>query len=172
MWTGGLDPAKIEVIANGPPTHLGSAVRPPHEGRRASFGYFGNINPWKGMRVLLDAAGGSSAAASISSCASMARRSTRARPFTAEIDRLFAETDSHVLRLGSYERHEVGHLMAGCGLGGDALRLVGERALVIQEAQCIGVRSSPPASAAWLRRCAMAWTACMSCRATRRTSPA
>jgi len=51
----GLPAEKIEVIANARP-----AQEPvPHrasQGRRASFGYFGNLNPWKGVLPLLQAA--------------------------------------------------------------------------------------------------------------------
>ncbi|MGU3495975.1 glycosyltransferase family 4 protein [Xanthobacteraceae bacterium A53D] len=108
----GIDPAKIEVIANGRPLSTPAAFRTPHEGRRSSFGYFGNINPWKGMRVLLDAA-----RRLIGSGLDFELRVHGAalyqnETFTGEIDRMFAETDSHVLRMGAYERHEVGQLIA------------------------------------------------------------
>ncbi|TDT93778.1 glycosyltransferase involved in cell wall biosynthesis [Azorhizobium sp. AG788] len=109
----GLDPAKIEVIANGRPLTSAAPFRPPHEGRRASFGYFGNINPWKGMKVLLDAARRLIGCGVDFELRVHGAALYQSEAFTAEIDRLFAETDSHVLRLGSYERHEVGHLMAG-----------------------------------------------------------
>ncbi|AOO82716.1 glycosyltransferase family 4 protein [Bosea vaviloviae] len=51
----GLPGEKIEVIANARPAQDAVAHRPT-EGRRTSFGYFGNINPWKGALPLLQAA--------------------------------------------------------------------------------------------------------------------
>ncbi len=108
----GLDAAKIEVIANGRPLTSAAPFRTPHEGRRASFGYFGNINPWKGMKVLLDAARRLIACGVDFELRVHGAALYQNEAFTAEIDRLFADTDSHVLRLGAYERHEVGQLMA------------------------------------------------------------
>ncbi len=51
----GLRADRIEVIANAQPPRAAA----PHAlktGRRATFGYFGNINPWKGVLELLGAA--------------------------------------------------------------------------------------------------------------------
>ncbi|OYY81330.1 MAG: glycosyl transferase, partial [Rhizobiales bacterium 35-66-30] len=52
----GLDAGRIEVVANGRPLTASAPFRSARDGRRISFGYFGNINPWKGLKVLLDAA--------------------------------------------------------------------------------------------------------------------
>ncbi|WP_051356871.1 glycosyltransferase family 4 protein [Azorhizobium doebereinerae] len=108
----GLDAAKIEVIANGRPLASPAPFRTPHEGRRSSFGYFGNINPWKGMKVLLDAARRLIGSGLDFELRVHGAALYQSEAFTAEIDQLFADTDSHVLRLGPYERHEVGPLMS------------------------------------------------------------
>jgi glycosyltransferase involved in cell wall biosynthesis len=51
----GLPGERIEVIANARPAQPPVAHRAT-EGARASFGYFGNLNPWKGALQLLQAA--------------------------------------------------------------------------------------------------------------------
>ncbi len=51
----GLPTNKIAVVANARPAVEPAPVRLNRPGR-ATFGYFGNLNPWKGVLVLLDAA--------------------------------------------------------------------------------------------------------------------
>lgn len=52
----GLPAERIEVIENGLPAEPAAAVRPLAEGeRRSRFGFFGQITPFKGLEVLLDA---------------------------------------------------------------------------------------------------------------------
>lgn len=52
----GLDPDRIRVIRNGRPRVARQPARPTSGGRRNIFGYFGNLSPFKGVNVALDAA--------------------------------------------------------------------------------------------------------------------
>ena len=52
----GLPAHAIDVVPNGRPAAEPAAHRPSPDGRRQVFGYFGNINPWKGVPSLLKAA--------------------------------------------------------------------------------------------------------------------
>jgi glycosyltransferase involved in cell wall biosynthesis len=51
----GMEAERISVIRNGRPAVTSAPVRP-GEGRRNSFAYFGNLSPFKGVNVALDAA--------------------------------------------------------------------------------------------------------------------
>jgi glycosyltransferase involved in cell wall biosynthesis len=107
----GLPEHLISVIANGQPE------RPAVERSEASrtkpvFGYFGNLNPWKGTTVLLEAA-----KQLISEGLDFELRVHGAAPFQsesfiAEIDRLFAETFPFVQRRGGYRREDIANLIA------------------------------------------------------------
>lgn len=50
-----LEEDRITVIANGRPSARPAPVRSAPDARRTVFGYFGNLNAWKGVTVLLDA---------------------------------------------------------------------------------------------------------------------
>ncbi|WP_244492267.1 glycosyltransferase family 4 protein [Aureimonas sp. AU12] len=52
----GLDPARMSVVENGLLAPSGHAPRPPKTDASWTFGFFGQINPFKGVDVLLDAA--------------------------------------------------------------------------------------------------------------------
>ncbi|HSK40036.1 MAG TPA: glycosyltransferase family 4 protein [Arenibaculum sp.] len=53
----GLAAERIEVVPNGRPAAAATPPRPGSaDGRRDVFGYFGNLNPFKGVTVALDAA--------------------------------------------------------------------------------------------------------------------
>lgn len=52
----GLDGDRIEVIRNGRPQTAARARRSVTNGKRNVFGYFGNLSPFKGVTVALDAA--------------------------------------------------------------------------------------------------------------------
>lgn len=54
----GLNPAKLAVIENGLPNAVEAEApaRRPQARQRWTFGYFGQINPFKGLDILLDAA--------------------------------------------------------------------------------------------------------------------
>lgn len=51
----GLADDRIQVIPNGQPERPRSTAVS-HERAKSTFGYFGNLNPWKGATVLLEAA--------------------------------------------------------------------------------------------------------------------
>ncbi|MDJ1159983.1 glycosyltransferase family 4 protein [Chelatococcus sp. SYSU_G07232] len=109
----GLPAGSIDVIANGRPAVPAAAHRSSPDGRRPVFGYFGNVNPWKGVTVLLKAAkrlieeeldgfelrlhGGTP---------------FQAERFVEEVDALAAATEPRVVRLGPYGRDELPALMA------------------------------------------------------------
>ena len=134
----GLAADAISVIPNGLPPRPTPAARPESAGRPTVFGYFGNLNPWKGATVLLEAAkllidegiefelrvhGGSP---------------FQSEAFVTEIDRLFDDTAPTVQRRGPYRREDVAELVAAvdCTI---VPSIWWENApLVIQEAQSLG----------------------------------
>lgn len=133
----GLAEDAIGVIPNGLPrretrsrTHAGVD--------RFVFGYFGNLNPWKGVTVLLEAA-----RQLIDAKIKFELRVHGGAPFQSEafvdgIGRLFAETAPTVQHRGPYRREDVAGLMAAvdCTL---VPSIWWENApLVIQEAQARG----------------------------------
>lgn len=130
----GLDAERIGVIANGQPER--AAVETPRmERNKPVFGYFGNLNPWKGTTVLLEAA-----KHLISEGFDFELRVHGAAPFqneafVSDIDRLFAETAPFVQRRGAYRREDIPQLIrqVDCAL---MPSIWWENApLVIQEAQ-------------------------------------
>lgn len=108
----GLPAEKIEVIAN---------ARPPQEpaphrsggGRRTSFGYFGNLNPWKGVLPLLKAARLlQSSAESEFTLRIHGGAPFQSEAFTTALDGALAEAGGVVTHCGPYRRDEVPALMA------------------------------------------------------------
>lgn len=51
----GLEPDRIAVIRNGRPDRAPQPLRPSRDGKRNVFGYFGNLSPFKGVNVALEA---------------------------------------------------------------------------------------------------------------------
>jgi glycosyltransferase involved in cell wall biosynthesis len=108
----GISEDSISVIPNGQPPR--NPVRRPPSVQRTTpiFGYFGNLNPWKGTTVLLEAA-----KQLISKGFDFELRVHGAAPFQSEsfvsdIDRLFAETSPNVQRRGAYRREDIADLMS------------------------------------------------------------
>jgi glycosyltransferase involved in cell wall biosynthesis len=109
----GLDAGSIDVIANGRPVVQPAPHRDAPDGRRAVFGYFGNINPWKGVPVLLKAA---------QQVASAGLEGFELRlhggalfqtdQFVSEVQELTKEVEPHIVSLGPYTRDEIPQLMA------------------------------------------------------------
>lgn len=108
----GLPGDRIDVIANARPSQ-----RPaPHRstsGARTSFGYFGNLNPWKGALPMLQAAG----LLEIADETGFALRIHGGAPFQAEsftmaFDRALAGAGSSVTHCGPYDRDDLPALMA------------------------------------------------------------
>ncbi|MDH7786200.1 glycosyltransferase involved in cell wall biosynthesis [Ochrobactrum sp. 19YEA23] len=106
----GLSENLISVIPNGQPER--PAINTPRRERtKPVFGYFGNLNPWKGAPVLLRAA-----QQLINESFDFELRVHGAAPFqsesfVSEIDQLFAETAPFVQRRGAYRREDIAKLI-------------------------------------------------------------
>ncbi len=106
----GLAEELISVIPNGQPERPSLETKQ-IERRKPVFGYFGNLNPWKGATVLLEAA-----RQLISEGFDFELRVHGAAPFqsesfVSEIERLFAETYPFVQRRGAYRRDDIAQLI-------------------------------------------------------------
>jgi len=109
----GLPAESIEVIPNGRPAAEPAPHRHSGEWRRPVFGYFGNLNPWKGIPVLLKAA----QRVASGGIADFELRLHGGAPFqsekfVAEVDALLGETEPYVVPLGQYQRDEIPSLIA------------------------------------------------------------
>ncbi|MCB8821414.1 glycosyltransferase family 4 protein [Microvirga rosea] len=109
----GIPESQIEVVPNGRPDAPIAPHRPSADGRRAVFGYFGNLNPWKGAPVLLKAVQRLLA----EKAGEMELRLHGGAPFQSdsfmdEVDALVGETEPHVVRLGPYRPGDISRLMA------------------------------------------------------------
>ncbi|WP_353186797.1 glycosyltransferase family 4 protein [Bosea sp. (in: a-proteobacteria)] len=108
----GLPAERIEVIANARPPQEAA----PHRaatGRRASFGYFGNLNPWKGVLPLLQAAKLLQASGEDGfSLRIHGGAPFQSEAFTTALDAALAGTEGVVSHCGPYARDEVPALMA------------------------------------------------------------
>jgi glycosyltransferase involved in cell wall biosynthesis len=109
----GLPAAKIEVLSNGRPGAPVAPHRHAPDGRRPVFGYFGNLNPWKGASVLLKASQ-KMIADNVEGFELRLHGGTpfQAESFANEIDALVRETAPQVARLGAYKPHEIPELVA------------------------------------------------------------
>jgi glycosyltransferase involved in cell wall biosynthesis len=110
----GLPAERIDVIPNGHgQSESGRAPdRRSGDGMRNVFGYFGNLNPWKGVTVLLDA------------CRQLASNSVdfelrlhgaplfQAETFVSDLDAGFRDAGPRVRRIGGYDRADVPALIA------------------------------------------------------------
>ncbi|MCO5091280.1 glycosyltransferase family 4 protein [Bosea sp. (in: a-proteobacteria)] len=108
----GLAAERIEVIANARPTQEAAPHRPA-TGKRTSFGYFGNLNPWKGVLPLLQAA----RILQASGAEGFSLRIHGGAPFQSEaftsaLAAALAGTEGVVSHSGPYARDEVPALMA------------------------------------------------------------
>lgn len=108
----GLPAEKIEVIANARPAQEPAPHRDGAE-RRISFGYFGNLNPWKGVLPLLQAARLLRAAGDKDfSLRIHGGAPFQSEAFTTALDAALATTEGVVTHCGPYRRQEVPALMA------------------------------------------------------------
>ncbi len=108
----GLPGERIEVIANARPAQEAAPHRQA-KGRRTSFGYFGNLNPWKGVLPLLQAA----QLLHASGATEFSLRIHGGAPFQSEafttaLDTALAGAEGVVTHCGAYSRDEVPGLMA------------------------------------------------------------
>jgi glycosyltransferase involved in cell wall biosynthesis len=108
----GLPGERIAVIANARPAQEAA----PHRqatGRRASFGYFGNLNPWKGVLPLLKAAQLLRASGETEfSLRIHGGAPFQSEAFTTALDTALAGAEGVVTPCGPYSRDEVPGLMA------------------------------------------------------------
>jgi glycosyltransferase involved in cell wall biosynthesis len=108
----GLSGEKIEVVANARPAQTPVPHRHTHRARNR-FGYFGNLNPWKGVLPLLQAAklmreqGGDAFELRIHGGAPFQSES-----FTTALDKALSEAGAEVVHCGPYRRDEMPALMA------------------------------------------------------------
>lgn len=108
----GVPGEKISVIANARPAREPAPHRRT-EGRRASFGYFGNLNPWKGVLPLLQAAQLLRAAGDREfSLRIHGGAPFQSEAFTTALDAALAGAEGTVTHCGPYRRDEVPALMA------------------------------------------------------------
>jgi glycosyltransferase involved in cell wall biosynthesis len=108
----GLNGDQIDVIANGLPPRDAPSRKGQPDNDRPVFGYFGNLNPWKGTSVLLEAA-----RQLIDEGLRFELRVHGGAPFQAdsfkdEIARLFKKTAPSVQQRGAYRREDIGDLIA------------------------------------------------------------
>jgi glycosyltransferase involved in cell wall biosynthesis len=108
----GLPSGRIAVIENGHPVGAPVPHRGPPYTTRNVFGYFGNLNPWKGVSVLLDAChelaeSGVEFEARVHGAALF-----QSEGFARELEAGFARAGGNVQRLGQYSRADVPALMA------------------------------------------------------------
>ncbi|MBZ6075159.1 glycosyltransferase family 4 protein [Microvirga puerhi] len=109
----GLPESLIEVVTNGRPNAEVAAHRSTSDARRSVFGYFGNLNPWKGAPVLLKAVQQLVA----EGLDDFELRLHGGAPFQSEefideIETLIDRNGGHVVRLGPYRRQDIPDLMA------------------------------------------------------------
>ncbi|MPR10435.1 glycosyltransferase family 4 protein [Microvirga tunisiensis] len=109
----GLPAESIEVVPNGRPAVAQAPHRFSADGRRPVFGYFGNLNPWKGVPVLLKAAQ-RLASAGIEGFELRLHGAApfQSEKFVSEVETLLGETEPHVRHLGSYQRQDLPSLIA------------------------------------------------------------
>lgn len=108
----GLAGDRIDVIENARPAREPAPHRA-KRGPRASFGYFGNVNPWKGVLELVKAA-------SLLSASGLRGFEVRihggapfqSEAFIAEFEAALAASDGMVTHCGPYHREEMPELMA------------------------------------------------------------
>ncbi|HEV7310769.1 glycosyltransferase family 4 protein [Ensifer sp.] len=108
----GLDAESIDVIPNGLPRRDTPGRKDKQDNDRPIFGYFGNLNPWKGTTVLLEAA-----RQLIADGLRFELRVHGAAPFQSdsfkdEIARLFKKTAPSVQQRGAYRREDIAELIA------------------------------------------------------------
>jgi glycosyltransferase involved in cell wall biosynthesis len=109
----GLPAEAIEVVPNGRPGAEVAPHRLSADGRRPVFGYFGNLNPWKGVPNLLKAAQRLIATGSDDFELRLHGGAPfQSKEFVETIDSLIEATDPYVVRLGPYRREDIPALIS------------------------------------------------------------
>ena len=108
----GIESEKISVIQNGRPPVPAAPKRDMGTGMPNVFGYFGNLNPWKGADVLLEASNKlveDDVDFDLRIHGDVLFQTTE---FTERMEHLFEKAGHQVHRLGAYERADLAELMA------------------------------------------------------------
>ncbi|HVV80953.1 MAG TPA: glycosyltransferase family 4 protein, partial [Pseudolabrys sp.] len=108
----GIPADRIAVIENGHPVEDPVPHRGPPHVTRNVFGYFGNLNPWKGVNVLLDACRELAASDVDFELRMHGAALFQSDGFTADLEAKFADVRDNVRRLGQYSRSDVPDLMS------------------------------------------------------------
>jgi glycosyltransferase involved in cell wall biosynthesis len=130
----GLADDRIQVIPNGQPQRPRSTAVS-HERAKPTFGYFGNLNPWKGATVLLEAAKLLIAEGFDFELRVHGAAPFQSESFVSEIDELFAQTSPVVQRRGAYRREDIAQLIQSVDCAIMPSIWWENAPLVIQEAQ-------------------------------------
>ncbi len=128
----------LSVIPNGLPPRAKPATAKSHGTGPTVFGYFGNLNPWKGTTVLLEAARQLIAEGLDFELRVHGGAPFQSEAFVEEIDRRFGETAPTVQRRGPYRREDVAALVAAVDCTVVPSIWWENAPLVIQEAQAQG----------------------------------
>jgi glycosyltransferase involved in cell wall biosynthesis len=107
----GLPPEKIRIIRNGRPEVTPAASRSSTGTPKTVFGYFGNLTPWKGVEVLLQAAKLLKEKDMDFELRIHGGAPFQSDDFVKRLDALFEETASNVVRLGPYKPDEISDLI-------------------------------------------------------------
>lgn len=108
----GLPAEQIAVIENGHPAGEAVAHRGPPYTTRNVFGYFGNLNPWKGVNTLLDACHALNEAGVEYELQLHGAALFQADKFVSDFETKLARAGGSVTRLGQYSRDDIPALMA------------------------------------------------------------
>ncbi|HAI31781.1 MAG TPA: glycosyl transferase [Thalassospira sp.] len=109
----GIDPDRISVINNGrPPVPAAPKREIGTAGMPNVFGYFGNLNPWKGADILLEASEILTADAVDFNLRIHGAALYQTDEFTSRITDLIAQSGPQVQHVGAYQREDISDLMA------------------------------------------------------------
>ncbi|QPC41512.1 glycosyltransferase family 4 protein [Kaustia mangrovi] len=134
----GIDEDRISVVRNGRPAAHPVPARKSADGQRNVFGYFGNLNPWKGAPVLLKACRYLMEAEIDFELRIHGGAPFQSENFTDELEALLKDTEGCVTWHGAYGRGDVAALMAGVDWAVLPSIWWENAPLVIQEAQLHG----------------------------------
>jgi glycosyltransferase involved in cell wall biosynthesis len=107
----GIDGNRIEIVPNGHPAGAAAPERGADDTSRNAFGYFGNLNPWKGVSLLLEASRLLAMQGVEFTVNVHGAPLFQTETFIEEIERGFEAAAPHVRRLGDYRRNDIPGLM-------------------------------------------------------------